>query len=374
MAKFQLYFEGLCHFVENKDQKALCRMCVVMPEASGHDVIPSHISKLVLKDAVVKRQGFSDSDYLLTFLHRQRVSFEFFKDDQPLPQDGGDFEFGANGLQGIVAMEEIIGKIFADQNLDVVSAFPTSNAQAQILLGRGQFKVDPDLHYTTWNIPGGLNGSVYDTRKEVANGLYLEVDDIDWVRVYIEPFEWNSRLITELGTEPDFLYYDLYPKGDVIKLYAANDCYLKQAIEITTQLMSEEEDSIDYDFRFHYKLLNPSTLSALEKLNVRLPLPSRLGSEARHAAAREKLRSFVERTASVSRNENQRVEWESFLKDLVIILEELFSSSSGCNCLRGGGTTRLFDLEYYILTSVPLNKSSARPSPLPSGIYRVIAP
>src|SRR6185369_14154228 len=107
---------------------------------------------------------------------------------------------------------------------------------------------------------------------------------------------------------------------------------------------------------------NNATISAVERVVEELPLPMRLSPTPLSAETPEDLRKLLlpHLAGAPSSQESPHITLRSLIDKLVKILIELLSSN-GCNCLRGGGTARLFDLEYFSPLSVA-NRSGGPPS------------
>lgn len=296
----RVHFLGLCHFVENRDKKAPVKMCVVLPEAADHDGVV-RLGKGALTDT--NGQEIPSVD-----LRRKRMTFRFDGDE-----GAKSFNFGPDAHRGVVAMKDI-ASIFADENPSIVRANPPSDVRAQVLLDRGEFKIDPNAIMTKWRIPASVRSDGYKD-VEVADKLFVDID---------VPGEFVEITFRTLGSRAGVETYTLKPQDGIAEITVSNEC--PPPPDGTQQV-------IDKDFVFHYNLLSPEALSALKRRVGRggLPLPEK--PDANPTPQDRNLDA-----ASLERGEKG--------KSKSTIGES--SPTLGCNCVPSFGNERFIGLNTFI--------------------------
>jgi hypothetical protein len=295
-----VFFSGLCHFVENREQSAKVKMCVVLPEADKHDgAIKLQRGGLSSPTGEAKQS---------IELRRHRVAFRFDKDSKQLKEP---LEFGGDAMKGVIPMRDIAG-IFADENPSIVRAMPPKEVRAQIILDRGKFRVEEKA--TPFKFPGTLRNEQGEIAVDLADKMFADIT---------VPGEFVEIIVTSIGNKAKIDAYVLKPdaNGEAV-IDVSNDCVPPPGEPLKAE---------DLDFQFHYKLLSPEATAAMKR---------RLGKSKIPLPVNQKMLKALQARAEAGGGTGP------------------VNADVGCNCVKSYGNMRFIGLN----TFVPSDRSG-RPTP-----------
>ncbi len=359
---FRVWFSGLCHFVENRDPNARCRLCVVLPMAKGQDNRRDHIAGIYgvsrKLDACGNMRIMKGTKILAADdLERHRVVFDMTRaDDVPV----SSLVTASFSQVGVMFMEDIAGG-YADENIEVVSLKPPATVTAQILLESSSVTYDPLLSVLReWHLPATLTD--IPTRIPVADPVYVDISNVRRVQLIAQNMDdEHAAPITK----------ELAAVGDVIEIFVTNRCDNEDedVKDEDVELRWEGKNSliwmqVDKDFAYNYKMLHPSTSAAIEKLlpkdgkgNPIYPLPESPVAQIWVAPHRcldvQALLECIPDAIKPGTKPEEEARYKAEAKETRQALLASFrkfsikgtGTGSGVDCLGSTGRTRFMDLD-----------------------------
>jgi hypothetical protein len=322
--KLHVAFSGLLDFIPNQDQSKDVRLCIVLPNAPNHNARISALrtGRLRLGDSPVTDEISFDN---------MRVSLRVRKANKAAGR--GPLNYQApmidGRIKGVIPFEMIAGLRANETNPMVVSASASAavGVRAQILIEEGSFALDMPNGAARLELPATLTG--HSETIEIAPRTFMTIDDVESAQLVTSP------LSSSPGQE---VAYDISDDGGgeagILLSY------------LCTQMMSPGAHlTNDDDFKFHYRLLNPTQQEALGGARISLtPVPTVLflppESHAERAATQGPFKAMVAGT---------EISGDFTLRSL---------SAGGCNCAGSGGKPMPFDLDAFGAKAVP---AEARP-------------
>jgi hypothetical protein len=255
MPNFRIWFSGLCHFVQNEDPNARCRVCVVIPKASGEQGRNDHEVKMSYADLVQRRgrRVIDHGERIGDRLNRRRVTFEVTRSGRvkpvpplELPQDKETFFFRLSEIAGI----------YADKDPSIVTTDPAPSVAAQVLLEQGIFGFDDRLSIVRpWEV---IDLDENDIVRDVADPVYVEIPEVESVVARVAAMDGSSMKEFPLKQN----------SGDDIEIIIGARCdkggagiNLERRLEPNRVILVQ----VDHDFAFHYDLLHECSRGALEQ-------------------------------------------------------------------------------------------------------------
>lgn len=222
----RVIFRGLLHFVQNTDDDALVRMCVVLPHAPGHvaTISPLPGTRILLNGSAVDDIRIAN----------KRVVFRFL----PLQKSDSGFEDTVMGgrIIGAVPMERIAGQ-HADRNPTIVSNIASvgNGVLSQVLVGTGAFSLFASSVPPILELPGTLTGQIA-ANITMSEKIQLNAAALSEARIVVLPLA--DTLV------PDAIYTIEPPSTGPAMIEVQHICTPSGTIQLQ-----------DRDFVFHYRLL-----------------------------------------------------------------------------------------------------------------------
>jgi len=261
----RVVFTGVCALVRNSDESKRGRMCIILPDGRGSNVL--RLGESLDGQPLKRHRGFlqfkvnqlaavepnsllpNDAD-AIWYLDRHRVTFQAV----PVDRRREPFPLVDTGINRIAKLEMIVPK-HSEVDPEILGEYPPKTVLAQILLHEGILSHNPNT--IQWVFPPTLAGRVLN--PALSHEVILNLPDLEQVDVIATPFD---------GGEPVRWSFDRSQNGEVT-ITIANLCDDNPLRWETTG----NERSVDNDFRWYYRLLSEEAQKDLQEQMRGFPFP-----------------------------------------------------------------------------------------------------